>query len=263
MAGGVRTLRRAREGPALSTGFDDREQAAFDRVTALFAAVPADLPVGDGTWVAREVLAHLVTVLRRYTSQPRLADTPRGVDVVNAEELAALDGLAVDDLLALLRTAFADYRALWVAMPGEHRWPFHGGGTLSTSAVRANLLGELTVHGRDVATAAGREWPIGDDDAADLLAFVREVLPAYARPGTTGRVDLVPDAGAAFALVLEPAGASTGPAGTGAATVAGPAGALVLLLYQRLPLGEAAVHGLRVSGDAAVLGRVLGALEAP
>jgi hypothetical protein len=59
------------------TDYDDREQAAYRRVVELFRAADPQLAVSDGSWTARDLLAHLCNVARRYTSMPRLGETVR------------------------------------------------------------------------------------------------------------------------------------------------------------------------------------------
>jgi uncharacterized protein (TIGR03083 family) len=244
--------------------FDDRESAAYDRVAALFGAVAPDLPVGAGGWTARDVLAHLCNVARRYTSVPRLGETVREVDTINAEELAALDGLPVSELLGKFARAFARYREAWVPMGEEHVWPFHGGGQLSTASLRANWLGEMTVHGYDVATAAGVGWPIGDADAADLLRLLRDVVPSYAEPTDPVAVALAATGAPEWALRIEPGGARTGPPdGPVDATLRGPGGAVVLYLYQRIDLAAAEAEGVRVDGDREAVVRLMRQLQKP
>ena len=244
--------------------FDDREQAAYERTVELFRTAPADARVSDGTWTVRDVLAHLVTVARRYTSMPRLADTPRGVDAINAEELADLADVGVGELLGEYAQAFARYRELWVPMPVEHRWPFHGGGQLGTTELRANWLGEMLVHGYDAAVAAGVDWPIGDADARDLLAFLREVLPAYGRTGCAPvSVGLALDGCEPWTLVVDADGVRAAGAGAADATLSGPPGVALLVLYQRLSPPEAVARGLRVAGDTSALARLMECVEQP
>lgn len=244
--------------------FDDREQAAFDRTVGLFRTVDPQLRVSDGSWSARDVLAHLVTVARRYVSTPRLADTPRDVDGINAEELSELADLDVSALLSSYADAFQGYRGVWTQMPGGHMWPFHGGGRITTPSLRANWLGEMLVHGYDVASAAGLPWEIGTAEAGDLLAFLREILPTYGRPGPDLSVTLRPDGGQAWSLRVGADGASTADDDPPAdAVVSGPGGLIVLVLYQRLTPGDAVAQGLRVDGDPAAVDRLVGCLEQP
>ena len=246
------------------SGYDEREWAAFERTASLFREVDATLALPDGSWTARDVLAHLCNVARRYTAAPRLADTPRGVDAINAEELAELSDVPMGELLGKFERAFARYREVWTAVGPEHMWPFHGGGQMPTAALRTNWLGEMTLHGYDVASAAGIAWPVSNDDALDLLAFLRLIVPVYARPGTPVTVAVAPDAGAAWTIQLGPDSATTVDGETGAeATVRGPAWALVRLLYQRFDPDKATSYGLSLTGDAEALSRLMSSVERP
>lgn len=246
------------------TSFDDRELAAFKRVSGLLASVDPQIPVGDGTWTAREVLAHLCNVARRYTSAPRIAENVREVDTINSEELADLAGLPMGELIGKFERAFARYREVWTGVGPEHMWPFHGGGQLPTGALRANWLGEMLVHGYDVARAGGVDWPISNADAADLLTLLRGIAPTYTHPGGEVAVEFHADGGEPWVLVVTPemtrveaAVAQTD------ATVRGPGAALVLFLYQRLDLDAAEAAGLTVSGERSAVIRLLERLEKP
>ena len=246
------------------TDFDDREQAAYEQTVALFSTVAPDLSVGDGTWTSRDVLAHLVTVARRYTTVPRLADNPRGVDLINAEEMAELSDAGVPDLLAAYADGFAGYRALWVQMGPEHMWPFHGGGRLPTAAVRTNWLGEMLVHGYDVAVAAGQPWPVDATSAADLLAFLRLIVPAYAHPGEPVAVGVRPVEAPAWTIVITPSQpAVVDGVDEADAILAGPGWPLALVLYQRVRAGDAADLGVTIEGDAGAVERLFAAVEQP
>jgi len=239
--------------------FDEREQARFEQTVALFRDVDPSLQPPTGPWTARDVLAHLCNVARRYTSVPRLASTPREVDVINAEELTALDGVPVDELLGKFERALARYREVWVPMGAEHMWPFHGGGQLPTAALRTNWLGEMTVHGYDVASAADVAWPVSDEDAQDLVAFLRQIVPAYARPGDPLAVAVAPDGGPAWTIRIGPESATTVDGSDDArATISGPAWSLALLLYQRI-----SPDAVSVAGDPAAVESLFAAVEQP
>lgn len=244
--------------------YDDREQAAYERTVQLFRAVSPDIAVSDGTWTSRDVLAHLVNVARRYTSMPRLADTPRGVDAINAEELAELADTSVEELLGHYGDAFARYREVWVAMGPEHEWPFHGGGRMPTARLRTNWLGEMLLHGYDVAAAAGVDWPVDDADASDLLAFLREIVPVYGRSGEPVSVTWAPDGALPWTLAVTPDGARAEDAGGPSdAVVGGSAWTTVLVLYQRLTPAEGLSRDMTVTGDLAAVERAMACVEKP
>ena len=239
--------------------FDAREQARFERTVDLFRRVDADLRLADGTWSARDVLAHLCTVARRYTSVPRLATTPREVDTINAEELTALDGVPMEELLGKFDRAFGRYREVWTAIGPEHMWPFHGGGQLPTAALRTNWLGEMTVHGHDVASAAGAEWSVSDEDAQDLLVFLRQIVPVYARPGEAVAVAFAPNNGPAWTIRIGAESATTlDGVDEAQAIVRGPAWTLAVMLYQRIPPDD-----LTIAGEARAVERLFASVERP
>lgn len=244
--------------------FDDREQARFERTVDLFRQVDPDLGLVGSPWTARDVLAHLCNVARRYTSVPRLASTPREVDAINAEELTALSGVAMDELSGKFARAFERYREVWTQVGPEHMWPFHGGGQLPTAALRANWLGEMTVHGYDVASVAGVEWSVSDEDAQDLLVFLRQIVPAYARPGDSVAVAVAPEDGETWTIQIDPESATTADGSEGAqATISGPTWALVLLLYQRIRPVHATGLGVTIQGDGRAVDQLFGAIEQP
>ncbi len=244
--------------------FDERESAAHTRVTELFRTVDPQLRVGDGDWTARDVLAHLCNVARRYTSAPRLGETVREVDAINAEELSALDGLSADELLGKFERAFARYREVWSEIGPEHMWPFHGGGRLPTASLRANWLGEMLVHGYDVAAAAGMPWDISDADATDLLTLLRGIAPTYGRAGEPVAVEIAVDGSSPWVLAVDEDGVSTSePGGRVSARLTGRAEGAVLLFYQRVDVDGAEELGLRVDGERSAVTRLMAQMEKP
>jgi hypothetical protein len=60
---------------------------------------------------------------------------------------------------------------------------FHGGGRVRADVALGILLGELVVHGWDVARALRRPWPIDPGHAALVIEGLNPVLPGWVRPG--------------------------------------------------------------------------------
>jgi hypothetical protein len=56
---------------------------------------------------------------------------------------------------------------------------------MDLSAVTSAMLGELLVHGLDVARGLGRRWPIAGDDARLVHAGLADLLPHYVDPAAT------------------------------------------------------------------------------
>lgn len=65
---------------------------------------------------------------------------------------------------------------------------------LDLAGVTGTELGELLVHGHDIAKATGQPWPVADDDARLAPRAALRLVPAYVSPDTarghTGGYDL-------------------------------------------------------------------------
>ncbi len=145
------------------------------KVSALLRAPPdADVALSRVSWSAAELGAHLVSLARRYR---RLAQAPTpfpaSLSAENHRELAAVserDSSALADLLevevaALLEAFGEDGKRLVWYFTVPH----------TVAGVGATLLGELLLHGLDLARANQRSWPI---TRAQALACLRGILPA-------------------------------------------------------------------------------------
>lgn len=239
------------------TELAERTDLAYERFAALLAATPDTLGV-DGAWTAVQVAGHLLNVVNRYVdfSPDRLADAPRGVDVINEDELTTLAGRPMSEVLADLATEMGRFRANWgpqTGLPLDLELPFHGGGTIDLQAGLTNLMGEYLVHGLDVARAAGVDWPIDDRDGALLAAFAARLLPRYVRATNTEGLHVRLDLDGLHPWVLEvegPAAMSRTPQADDQPDVClrGPATPVALLFYRRLDLDEALTHGVEVCG---------------
>jgi hypothetical protein len=165
---------------------DTRHRQTFEPLPALFAQFETMLrsltPQEEATsvpgldWTAREVAAHVLTVVRRYLAPTERAATRERLAALNAEELATVDRSCaeiadeLDSIVSVLAhvapsISLDDVRA------------FHLGITVSVAAGWANLIGELLVHGDDIARATHRAWSVDDH----LLEGIwRDLMPASA-----------------------------------------------------------------------------------
>lgn len=137
------------------------------RVSDLLCALPdGDLPLSRVSWSAAELGAHLVSLPRRYRRTAQTpAPFPASLSADNHRELAAVSERAPGALADLLEAFGED---------GEQPvWYFTVPHTVT--GVGAILLGELLLHGLDLARACQRSWPI---TRAQALACLRGVLPA-------------------------------------------------------------------------------------
>jgi len=228
---------------------------AADRFAALAGSVEANEHLHGSTWTPRDVVGHLLTVVRRYTHGPTLGETPRDVDRINADELAGLGDRPREELLDELAVEMKLVRELWGPdiLDLRMRIPFHGGVTVDAAAAMSNLIGEFLLHGRDIAMTAGKAWAIEDRDAVLILNGVMQILPAYAVRSATKslRVKVVVPGARAWLLDFRHGELSSEPAVTPHrvdVVVRARAEALMLLLYARLSPRQAARRGVLVVG---------------
>ncbi|MFD7155218.1 hypothetical protein ACFV9C_11495 [Kribbella sp. NPDC059898] len=159
-----------------------RTRIAFERFCGLLARSDPQRTLVNSAWTCRDVAAHLLDVLGRYTRRDLtvpagLAESPREVRDLNGHDLARHADASVPDLLPLLRSEFEAYIALDI--PLDARFPFHAGQTIDGAGARGNLLGELLVHGWDVARAVKAPWPIEARDAVLHVNGGLQVAPGW------------------------------------------------------------------------------------
>jgi len=162
-------------------------RAATRRYAALAASADGDRPLAGSAWTVRESVAHVVTVAPRYSKFPhgtqKLAGTPASLPALNAEEIQALGQRPVAELLGLLDDAVEAVIAQvegFGDQPPEYR--FHGGELVAADVALGILLGELLVHGWDLAADMHRRWPITGRQASLIFSGVEPILPGWVEP---------------------------------------------------------------------------------
>jgi uncharacterized protein (TIGR03083 family) len=174
---------------ATATAYLDRVLPAIDRLAERFAALvtaapdPA-APIPDSEWTVRDATAHVATVARRYIDGPEgrgsWVPDPRDLAALNDTQIQALADLDMAELAATLRrdlTALAaQFRAYGTAPP---TFRFHGGEPVAADVALGILLGELVVHGWDIARAVAHPWPIDPGDVELILDGVEPILPGW------------------------------------------------------------------------------------
>ncbi|MCW2665237.1 MAG: hypothetical protein JWN57_199 [Frankiales bacterium] len=214
------------------------------RVTALLREGSADLPVpGCPGWTVLDLTTHLGNVHVWAAAQVRArGEKAPYVEATPGEDLAAWYAACAEEVVA----------ALEQAAPDEPAWGF--GPTPRTAAFwQRRQLQETAVHRWDVEAALGREGVLDAELAADgideaLTVFVPRQVALGRVPTLPGGLALRCDTGQAWQV---------GPDLPSLATVSGPAGVLLLLLWGRLPLSD---PRLQVQGDGEAAAGVLGGL---
>jgi uncharacterized protein (TIGR03083 family) len=181
---------------ATATAYLDRVLPAIDRLGERFAALVTSAPdpaapIPDSEWTVRDATAHVVSVARRYIDGPE----GRGTWVPDPRDLAALNDAQIQDLADLdMPGLAARLRHDLAALAGQLRaygttppsFTFHGGEPVAADVALGILLGELVVHGWDIARAVARPWPIDPADVDLILDGVEPILPGWVDPSRAG-----------------------------------------------------------------------------
>ena len=161
-------------------------QAVGARVTGMLRAVPGgDQAVKGLDWTIGELGAHLVTVARRniavasgrsFTWDPGTS-SHASMAAFNDEEIEELGEHRAGKLAELLDLENAAVLEALGADPGRHVvWPHYEARVHDTAGV---WLGELLVHGLDLARTLERAWPIHAGQAVAVFEGLLPSLPVY------------------------------------------------------------------------------------
>ncbi len=138
-------------------------------VADLLRSTGQEQGVRGSDWTAAEVGAHLVSVPRRYM---RMMERPEPfpdslsamndaeIRAVGSEDLHELADMLVADVEDLLRHLGTDGSAPVPFFSMQH----------TAQGLAAVMLGELLLHGLDLARTLDRPWDISRDDAITVLA---------------------------------------------------------------------------------------------
>jgi hypothetical protein len=243
---------------ATDAELDLRTTAAFRRTICLLRSVDPQQRLALGEWTARDVAAHLLNVQRRYTrrdfrSDSGLSAEPAGLTDQNASELTELGDEPMGSILDGLEAEFPEF--LRTSLPLHDRYPFHSSQTIDGIGARANWLGELVMHGYDVARAAKIKWPFDERNSVLQLHAGLQVAPGWLNPVTAEGVRLAVTlhiaGGTAQIIDIADGACEVRDAGRGDhpdAVIRSRATPLLLLFFGRVSLPRAIVRGMVVTG---------------
>lgn len=173
--------------------------ATFDRAATLTAIdevaarLVAMVTAADDTtvrvpatpeWTVAEAFAHVATVAPRYVQGARhegeWVERIDDLAELNARQLATFATTDVNALAERLRAALAELARL-IAGFGDQQpvFTFHSGQKVSADVALGILLGELVVHGHDIAGALRRAWPIDPAHAELIVRGITPILPGW------------------------------------------------------------------------------------
>jgi uncharacterized protein (TIGR03083 family) len=168
-------------------------RVADDVIALLASGADARAMVPDSTWNVGDVTAHLTLGTEAYLGYARgraepfvdVSDIAGGslartsgarLEAEPERDLAALAGrlqVAVTSLLQDTEGRASDDVVTW------------NGQEIGLGSMLGIGLAEYILHGRDIAKALGRPWPIRPDDARLVLASALPLLPLLVDPATT------------------------------------------------------------------------------
>ena len=157
--------------------------ANLERFCELLRSTPdGSLPVPGLDWTVGELGAHLVSGARLWRRMlageaspvTSLADgashTARMIEELPERDPAELSELIDNEIGATLGELNR--------RPSDQAYPWHAGLQLTMAQASAIGLGELVVHGFDLARALHKPWPIDRRDARYVIYGASAILPA-------------------------------------------------------------------------------------
>ena len=225
-------------------------------------------PVPRSEWTAGDAAAHLILVLRGFTAaiEGRLDawGTPEGQEI--ARVLADVGHpLEAGRLAGHLRDAVPAFVHAAAGKSPDHRFStpwYEVDKTNLVGPMTCLVLGEVVLHGCDVAMAIGRPWPIDPEDSRRIISGVFPVkAPALVNPDTAGGVrasfELHVDGGPEMVVRFCDGDVTVEPGASGPVDchLGGDPEAVLLLGYGRADVEELFAQGrVRAWGDDPSLG---------
>jgi uncharacterized protein (TIGR03083 family) len=238
----------------------ERLRRAWERFDRLARTADPRARVPGHDWTVHQTIAHVLGIMHRYEQLAhglmyRPGANPREIDILNQIELeeamAPVPDLA--DQIGALVPEINDYFAM--IPDGGRKVPFHAFAVMSDFTAQTNLIGELVLHGEDIARAVKVPWEIDERDMLLIARGLKELAPPYVRSQAVADVDAcvafnVPQA-RPFIFRIDHGHSemrARRPEDRPDAVLRLPASTLVQLLYQRIGPLAALRRGLRIVG---------------
>ncbi|MEE6166895.1 MULTISPECIES: maleylpyruvate isomerase N-terminal domain-containing protein [unclassified Mycolicibacterium] len=240
--------------------------ATATRFTALLQETDdIERPAAGTDWTVAETAAHVSVVFTGFSAaiagEPQMlsleqcaeVDFPTRLAATNAAAIAMVDHADTGQLVERITAGTQRFLALSAAADRqlECQTPWYGPGrTRTVDCLTALALGELTMHGHDIATGMGRPWPISTEHAKLILGTVcPNMWPLVVRPEACHGAPVtfevrLRDNGPRFVVRVADGTAEV-------RTVGGPVDCVIsadpvmylLVVYGRMPLGRALMRG--------------------
>lgn len=132
-----------------------------------------------GRWDSHDVLAHVVDGLLLHASLLSGQASPMAFGEASQHAQIAIDaarGTPGERLGTRLVAASAGFRDIVCRVPEDQLVCWHGGTEIPAGTLKAVALGELLVHGYDIARATGTRWPLDAGVCAELIMSLGPAL---------------------------------------------------------------------------------------
>lgn len=241
-------------------------RAATVRFTALLQETDdIERPAAGTDWTVAETAAHVSIVLTGFstavTGEPQAltperyldADFPTRLAATNAATIGMVDHTDAGYLAELITAGAQRFLELSATADPqvECETPWYGPGRIRTlDCLTALALGELTVHGHDIATGTGRPWPIPTEHANLIVGTVcPEMSPLVVRPEAargapvTYEVRLRGNGPRYVIRVADGTAEVRAVGGPVDCVISADPATYLLVVYGRMPLGRALMRG--------------------
>lgn len=154
------------------------------RFTEFIRSLPSDAamrPVPGLDWSAADVGAHVLSVYRRYTVDPRRAPTLAALAQQNADDVAAI-GMNLPAIADEIDQQLETIASVAPQFDPEQRFEFHAGAEVTANAAWANLIAELLVHGDDITRATGIAFTMPERDVEGIWRALLPAATGWLRP---------------------------------------------------------------------------------
>jgi hypothetical protein len=162
------------------------------KVASMMRALPdPSVPVAGSDWTVRDTAVHLVHGARVYTELATGAPSPfpdlkkDTVAAICAEFIADIPERDPAKLAALVGDAYDGFLDVAAGCRGDQKVNYHGGLRYHLAGLACVLLGELVIHGYDMASALKEPWPIDPVHAQLVLYGYAPLYGECLNPATT------------------------------------------------------------------------------
>lgn len=154
------------------------------------------LPIPESAWTVRDAAAHLAGGTRRYAGLLRgeadVSAIPLDKEYLDrrARSLIA-DNPETDpkNLADQIRDGFQELLRATETVAADQPIGWYAGLRLTAAGIAALYLGEPLLHGYDIASAAGRPWPIDPEYAVLAVGGYRFINPGLFQPSVAAGLE--------------------------------------------------------------------------